>query len=96
MVRLPEKSLVIRREALTNLGLSHQETSALLAFDKPSGEAAHLLVYGPYFDFESLAEVSHRLDHLGLQYWDDYVDLKEDIPVWISLFVSDHSASSVT
>lgn len=96
MIRLPERALVIRREALTRFGLSLDDRAALLAFDCPSGETVDLLIYGPYFDFESLEEVSRRLNKLGLQYWDDYLDLKEDIPAWMSLAVFDaHPSSSI-
>ena len=89
MVRLPERALVIRRKALEKFCRSHNDLNNLLEFDLLKGETDKLLVYGPYFDYESLGEVCRRLDQLGLQYWDDYFDLKEDIPDWISLDLSE-------
>lgn len=89
MIRLPERALVIRRKALAKLCLCHNDLNNLLEFDLPKGETDNLLVYGPYFDYESLEEVCRRLDQFGLQYWDDYFDLKEDIPDWMSLALSE-------
>lgn len=96
MIRIPNRALVIRRAALESLSLASGDFAQMMAFDSPSDETTSLLVYGPYFDFESLAEVVSRLDQAGLQYWDDYIDLKEDVPEWISLAVlsSDHPIST--
>lgn len=96
MIRLPARALVIRRAALEGLSLATGDLAQMMAFDGPRGETTSLLVYGPYFDFESLDEVGNRLDQAGLQYWDDYVELKEDLPEWMALAVlsDDHSPPS--
>ncbi|MEM8838735.1 MAG: hypothetical protein AAGE89_11625 [Pseudomonadota bacterium] len=97
MLRLPHLALVVRKEALFRLEKSASELATILTFDAPYAQSDTILVYGPYFDFESLDEVCRRLTQMGLEYWDDFIDLKDDIPDWLALgvtAVSDSTSSS--
>ncbi|WP_299289107.1 hypothetical protein [uncultured Tateyamaria sp.] len=93
MTKIPERSLVIKKEALAGLNKPPTELAALLAFDLPALETDSVVVYGPYFDFESLDEVGSRLVACGLEFWDDYFEFKEDIPEWVSFTLLGSSSS---
>lgn len=83
MLELPERSIVLRKEALIKIKKESIEIANVLTFEQPVSETDELLIYGPYFDFESLEEICQRLNTLGLEYWDDYFDFKEDFPNWL-------------
>jgi len=85
MIEIPPRAIVLRKECLKKLEKSDKELAKLLAFSKPHGETDKICIYGPYFDFESLQEVSNRLCKCGLEYWDDFIELKEDMPDWMLL-----------
>lgn len=93
MTKIPERSLIIKKEALVRLDKSSAELAELLAFDLPAFETDSAIVYGPYFDFESLEEVGNRLVTCGLEFWDDYFEFKEDIPEWVSFTLIGSSSS---
>ncbi|WP_317055849.1 hypothetical protein [Roseovarius rhodophyticola] len=92
MVVLPERALVLKQSSILKLNVHVNELAELLAFDSPYAETNEIVVYGPYFDFESLEEVCARLRNCGLEYWDDFMDIKEDTPEWITLYVGGYRA----
>ncbi|MFD1331454.1 hypothetical protein ACFQ4O_05515 [Methylopila musalis] len=87
MLNVPERALIIKRKKFYELKSGIEGIEALMAFDSPFGESEEFVVYGPYFDLESLNAVADFLVKIGLEYWDDFFDLKEDRPGWCSLVV---------
>lgn len=58
MTRIPERAILVRRDALKRLNRTSSDLSKLLAFEVPFGETDEVLVYGPYFDFEFLQRLA--------------------------------------
>lgn len=75
--------MVIRKDRFAIITENVENLGEALAFDAPFAESEDLVVYGPYFDLESLDEVGRRLSGLGLAYWEDFFEFKEDIPEWV-------------
>ena len=93
MVEIPERAILIRKPAIANLRKSADELAEILTFNAPFCTSEHVVIYGPYFDFESLEEVGKRLRDNGLEFWDDYIDFKEDFPTWLRLSIIDESST---
>ena len=83
MIRIPERALVIRKDRFAIITENVENLGEAMAFDAPFAESEDLVVYGPYFDFVSLDEVGRRLGDLGLVYWEDFFEFKEDVPKWV-------------
>jgi len=79
----PGYSVVIRKASLSKLG-----NIRLLGLGDVRSEDDKLMVLGPFFE---TADVTKRLDELGLAYFEDYFDLAHsggEVPEWCRISLS--------
>ena len=81
-------SLIIRRPAFETAGLARAEIDALLDLtDEEFRVEGDLVVIGPVYDADSLAELIAALESRGLVYFEDFFELSGNWPDWLSVFV---------
>jgi hypothetical protein len=88
--------LVVRSAALGERNVPLTSLLEALETDAPLDQDDHLIVFGPHFDGDALAEMHKRLSSLGLVYVDDYFELVMDHPGWLGFrveFVREESIS---
>lgn len=75
-------SIVIRRRSLPERSLSLDQLLAVMDATRAYSENDDLLAFGPTFGLEALNEFIRLLSSLGLKYWEDFYEFKEDLPPW--------------
>jgi hypothetical protein len=88
-----EYGFVIRRNALSERGVSYHAVLAALDADKPFGENEEILTFGPSFGPEASEALTRKLTALGLVYFDDFFEFIIDAPRWCKFAVASVSAS---
>jgi hypothetical protein len=83
-----EYGIVVRRAALVERGLSWERLLAALEVSKPLDQDDFLISFGPHFGQETLDTLMHRLNALGLKYFDDFFEFAGDYPKWCVFKVS--------
>lgn len=78
-------SIVARRRSLPERLLTLDQVLAVMETTRAYSENDDLLVFGPAFGLEALNEFMNRLTRLGLIYWDDFFEFKEDLPPWCGI-----------
>jgi len=75
--------IVVRRSALKERGIDLSRVLSLLETQAPYDAGADLLSFGPHFGPEARDTFVRRLQEIGLEYFDDFVDLELDHPEWL-------------
>lgn len=83
-----EYEIVIRVEALKERGVTREQIMECMECQKPKSESASLWLFGPHFGGEAAEELAARLRALGLEYWDDYIEINIVTPAWIEFFIA--------
>ncbi|MEZ2311572.1 hypothetical protein AB6809_33605 [Paraburkholderia sp. RCC_158] len=78
----PEYGLVIRKDALRERNVSLEAVLAALKADAPLDSDDRLISFGPSFGQEALDGLIKELAGLGLQYFDDFVEVVGTYPEW--------------
>ncbi|ODP30914.1 hypothetical protein [Pandoraea sp. ISTKB] len=78
----PEYGLVIRKAALFERGVSLEKLLATMKVEAPLDSDDRLISFGPSFGQEALDGLMRELLGLGLQYFDDFVEVIGDYPAW--------------
>src|SRR5579871_776664 len=86
--------IVIRKSALQRQGVDDDTICQIMDADKPYGEDASLMSFGPHFGAEGAEEFVTRLRKLGLIYMDDFFVLWDDVPEWAEISVKANSKDS--
>jgi|SRR5471032_2268396 hypothetical protein len=84
----PEYGLLVRRDALAERGVSLETLLAIMKVAVPLDSNDRLISFGPSFGQEALDEFVKALSGLGLQYFDDFVEIVGDYPAWCSFKVA--------
>ena len=80
-------SLIIRRPAFETAGLMRSEIDQFLDLtDEEFRVEGDIVVIGPVFDGEALAELVAALEERGLVFFEDYFELSGNWPAWLSVF----------
>jgi hypothetical protein len=80
-------TLIIRRQAFEKAGLVRAEIDAFLALtDEEFRVEGDLVVIGPVFEADALADLVAELETRGLVYFDDFFELSGNWPAWLSLY----------
>lgn len=86
--------LIIKKRSLQTRSISKKQILAILESDRPLDEDDMLLSFGPHFG-EAVNEFIKRLESLGLQYGDDFIDFSDvTLPDWCNVFISLNNASN--
>lgn len=81
-------SLIIRRPAFETAGLARAEIDAFLDLtDEEFRVEGDLVVIGPVYEADALAELVAALESRGLVYFEDFFELSGNWPDWLSVFV---------
>ena len=81
-------SLIIRRPAFETAGLARAEIDALLDLtDEEFRVEGDLVVIGPVYEADALAELVAALESRSLVYFEDFFELSGNWPDWLSVFV---------
>lgn len=78
----PEYGLVIRKDALRERGVSLEALLAAMKTDAPLDSDDWLISFGPSFGQEALDGLIEELTSLGLQYFDDFIEVVGNYPEW--------------
>jgi hypothetical protein len=78
----PEYGLVIRKDALRERNVSLEALLAAMKTDAPLDSDDRLISFGPSFGQEALDGLIKELSGLGLQYFDDFVEVVGSYPEW--------------
>jgi hypothetical protein len=80
-------SLIIRRPAFETAGLMRSEIDQFLDLtDEEFRVEGDIVVIGPVFDGEALAELVAALEERGLVFFEDFFELSGNWPAWLSVF----------
>jgi hypothetical protein len=77
-----EYGLVIRKDALRERGVSLERLLAVMKTDAPLDSDDRLMSFGPSFGQEALDGLIKELTSLGLQYFDDFIEVVGNYPEW--------------
>jgi hypothetical protein len=89
-------SLIIRRQAFETSGLARAEIDELLGLTEDEFRVeGDLVVIGPVFDADGLAELVAALEARGLVFFEDFFELSGNWPGWLSVFAMARPATDV-
>ncbi len=88
-----EFGIAIRKSALPMRALSREAVLHSLETLELYSEDDQLMIFGPSFGPEACDELVRRLTKLGLQYFDDFFDLRLDHPPWLEFIAQQPSLS---
>jgi hypothetical protein len=77
-----EYGLVIRRDALRERNVSLEVLLKTMKVDAPLDSNEWLISFGPSFGQEALDGLVKELSGLGLQYFDDFIEVVGNYPEW--------------
>jgi hypothetical protein len=77
-----EYGLVIRRDALRERNVSLEMLLKTMNVDAPLDSNEWLISFGPSFGQEALDGLVKELSGLGLQYFDDFIEVVGNYPEW--------------
>jgi hypothetical protein len=77
-----EYGLVVRKDALLERGVSLENLLVVMKAGAPLDSDDRLISFGPSFGQEALDGLIRELQDLGLQYFDDFIDVAGDYPAW--------------
>jgi hypothetical protein len=87
-VKVPEQfGIVVRKAALKKHNVSDKKVLDAMETSKPFDENHDLLSFGPHFGQEASNEFIRRLESLGLNYGDDFIDFEDLLPAWCQVYV---------
>jgi hypothetical protein len=89
----PHFGIVIRRKALSRLGIDDRALSSLMEAESPLDSDSDLISFGPHFGEEAANEFIRRLNGAGLEYAEDFFQVPTDVPEWcgVSVFLTEQS-----
>lgn len=83
-------TLIIRREAFENAGLTREAFDRWLNLTPDEFRVeGRVVVVGPVYDAEGLGEMVTALEEQGLAYFDDFIEMSGNLPEWLGVWVGD-------
>lgn len=86
-------TMLIRREAFERSGLMREAVDArynLTAAEfRVEGE---LIAIGPLYEADAVGDLTAQLESAGLHYYDDFVELSGNWPMWLRVYAAAHPA----
>lgn len=80
-------TLFIRRSAYEGSGLVRATLDRRLGLtDDEFRVEGDIVAIGPVFDADAFGTLVDELEHLGLQYYDDFFELSGNWPEWLAVF----------
>jgi hypothetical protein len=80
--------IVIQKKAIKRVQVSFDSILELMETSEPLDEDEFLLSFGPHFGGEAANEFIKRLEEIGLQYGNDFIDFNDTLPDWCQLFIT--------
>ncbi len=83
-----EFGIILRRAALAERGLELEQVYQCMGTPVPRGISDDMVTFGPSFGSDAQREFVHRLEELGLNYFEDFFDVNIDRPAWCGFMVT--------
>ena len=77
-------NVVVREISLKQRGLDVNDL--ILGEDFTLTAQNGIILFGPLFGIEAQEELIHRLKKIGLNYYDDFIEINIELPEWVCAF----------